>query len=416
MVTAMSFGARLSRFAQRAASTRRAVESGPPDTASTRPGKSSRPRNSAFASPSPTLPSAVGTLLFPVDALLHAHRSARIFAQHLAERSTGRFLFAERRERHAEPQQRIGGARRGVVFRRHGEEGFRGVAIALALEQRFAHPELRFGRQAIGRILAQERRELVRGGTIVLVLQIAVSEIEFVLGRVTRRQSRLHGAGTARIAWRRRRQGTARRGTNRRRWRRWRRNPGQIEWRAGLARTGGWRFRNRRRRFGRGRAAAERTRRARCGRINRRIEGIATTAASGRRRRRLRLDRRRRRGGGDNRRARRRRRRELSCRPWRRLRRRGWPGAGLAGVLYRTELLLELLIAVLQLLHRAGELAQRRFEAVDAGQKVGLGHLRVRGAARQRTQECGHDEGNGAVHRHFAGLTAPNIAQRATKL
>src|SRR5580693_5605569 len=391
MVTAMSFGARLSRFAQRAASTRRAVESGPPDTASTRPGKSSRPRNSAFASPPATAASAVGTLLFPVDALLHAHRSARIFAQHLAERSTGRFLFAERRERHAEPQQRIGGARRGVVFRRHGEEGFRGVAIALALEQRFAHPELRFGRQAIGRILAQERRELVRGGTIVLVLQIAVSEIEFVLGRVTRRQSRLHGAGTARIAWRRRRQGTARRGTNRRRWRRWRR-------------------------FGRGRAAAERTRRARCGRINRRIEGIATTAASGRRRRRLRLDRRRRRGGGDNRRARRRRRRELSCRPWRRLRRRGWPGAGLAGVLYRTELLLELLIAVLQLLHRAGELAQRRFEAVDAGQKVGLGHLRVRGAARQRTQECGHDEGNGAVHRHFAGLTAPNIAQRATKL
>src|SRR6202035_2940821 len=118
MVTAVSFCARLRRFAQRAASTKSAVESGPPDTASTRPGKSSRPRNSAFASASPTLPSAAGTLLFPVDALLHAHRGARIFAQHLAERSAGRLLFAKRRKRHAEPQQRIGGARRGVVLRR----------------------------------------------------------------------------------------------------------------------------------------------------------------------------------------------------------------------------------------------------------------------------------------------------------
>src|ERR1700730_9818197 len=169
MVTATSFGARLSRFAQRAASTRRAVESGPPDTASTRPGKSSRPRNSAFASPSPTLPSAVGTLLFPVDALLHAHRGARIFAQHLTQRSTGGFFFAERRKRHAEPQQCIGRPRGGVIFRRHGEEGFRGIAIALALKQGFAHPELRLGRQAIGRILAQEGRELVRRGTIILV-------------------------------------------------------------------------------------------------------------------------------------------------------------------------------------------------------------------------------------------------------
>src|ERR1700719_1129057 len=239
MVTAMSFGARLSRFAQRAASTSSAVESGPPDTASTRPGKSSRPRNSAFASPSPTLPSAVGTLLFPVDALLHAHRGARIFAQHFAQRSTGGFLFAKRRKRHAEPQQRIGRPRGGVVLRRHGEKGFGGIAIALALEQGFAHPELRLWRQAIGRILAQERREFVRGGTIVLVLQIAVSEIEFILGRIAGRQGRLHGARTARIARRRRRQGATRRGANRRR--RWRRGkPGQIERRAGLARTGGW--------------------------------------------------------------------------------------------------------------------------------------------------------------------------------
>src|SRR5579862_3862087 len=282
MVTATSFGARLSRFAHRAASTKSAVESGPPDTASTRPGKSSRPRNSAFASPSPTLPSAVGTLLFPVDALLHAHRGARIFAQHLAERSAGRFLFAERRKRHAEPQQRVRRLRGGVILRRHGEKGFRGIAIALALEQGFAHPELRLGRQAIARILAQERRELVRGGTIILVLQVTVSEIEFVLGRIARRQGRLHGAGAARIDRWRRRQCPARRAA-----------AGQIERRAGLARTasGGRHIGNRRRWFGRRGAGAERTRRAGRSRIERRIERIAATTSSwrGRRRRRLRF-------------------------------------------------------------------------------------------------------------------------------
>src|ERR1700722_15548891 len=224
MVTAISFGARLSRFAQRAASTRRAVESGPPDTASTRPGKSSRPRNSAFASPSPTAASAVGTLLFPVDALLHAHRGARIFAQHLAQRGAGGFLF-------------VGRPRGAVVFCRHGEEGFGGIAIALALKQGFAHPELRLGRQTIARILAQERSKFIRGGTIVLVLQVAVSEIEFVLGRIARRQGRLHGAGAARIArWRRRQ---ARRGAAWWRCRLRRGDAGQIERRARLAWAGG---------------------------------------------------------------------------------------------------------------------------------------------------------------------------------
>src|SRR6516225_3553399 len=132
----MRFGARFIRFTQRAASRRSAVESGPPETASTRPGKRSRPRNSARASASPTARSAVGTLLFPLDALLHAERGARIFAQHLAERGAGRFLLAERAERHAEPQQRIGRPRRGLVFGRDREEGFGGVAILLALEQR----------------------------------------------------------------------------------------------------------------------------------------------------------------------------------------------------------------------------------------------------------------------------------------
>src|SRR5271154_804109 len=98
MVTARSFGARLNRFAQRAANTRSAVESGPPETASTSPRKSSRPENSAFASSSRTACSAVDTLLFPVDGLLHIRRGTRILAQDLAERGASRLLLAQSRE------------------------------------------------------------------------------------------------------------------------------------------------------------------------------------------------------------------------------------------------------------------------------------------------------------------------------
>src|SRR5579859_1768192 len=122
MVTASNRGGFFSRFAQRAASSNSAVESGPPETATTKPGKSSRPRNSASNSWSPTAASAVGTLLFPLHVLLHGKRRARIFAHHFAERSTGGFLLAERRQRLAEPQQRIRCARGGLVFGRDGEE------------------------------------------------------------------------------------------------------------------------------------------------------------------------------------------------------------------------------------------------------------------------------------------------------
>src|SRR5271169_3327979 len=138
MVTATSLGARLSRFAQRAASTRSAVESGPPDTARISPRKFSRPKNSAFASSSRTACSAVDTLLFLVHALLHALRGARIFAQHFAQRSAGGFLLPQSRERLAKPQQRVRRSRGRLVFRRHRKERLGRVAIMLVLEQAFA--------------------------------------------------------------------------------------------------------------------------------------------------------------------------------------------------------------------------------------------------------------------------------------
>src|SRR5689334_1792797 len=130
----MSFGARLSRFAQRAASTSSAVESGPPETARMRPDEFSRPENNAFASSSRTASSAVRALLFTVDALLHAQRSARIFPQYLAERGAGRFFFAQSRKRLPQPQQRVRRARGVLIFGGNVEKRFRGIPILLVLE------------------------------------------------------------------------------------------------------------------------------------------------------------------------------------------------------------------------------------------------------------------------------------------
>src|SRR3954462_10997897 len=108
MVTASNRGPLFSAARQRAARTSSAVESGPPETARTRAGAWTRSANSDFASAIETgAASAAGTLLFPVDALLHGHGGTRIFAQHLAKRSAGRFLLAQSRERLSEAQQRL---------------------------------------------------------------------------------------------------------------------------------------------------------------------------------------------------------------------------------------------------------------------------------------------------------------------
>jgi hypothetical protein len=51
------------------------------------------------------------------------------------------------------------------------------------------------------------------------------------------------------------------------------------------------------------------------------------------------------------------------------------------------QFLLELLIAILQFLDRAGELAHLRLQPVDPGDEVGLGHLCVCGAGTQRAND-----------------------------
>src|ERR1700686_3097120 len=179
-VTARSFGARRRRFlrslAQRAAITNSAVESEPPETARRSPRKPSRPLNSALASASRTAWSAMATLLFSVHSLFYARRCARVFAQHLTERSASRFLLAQGRERRAKPQQRLRRPRRGLVFGGDGEERLGGVAILLLLEQTFAQPIVSLRRQVIARILAQEATEAFGRERVVLVQNVAVGK------------------------------------------------------------------------------------------------------------------------------------------------------------------------------------------------------------------------------------------------
>src|SRR5581483_3923443 len=265
MVTASNRGGFFARFAQRAASSKSAVESGPPDTATTKLGKSSRPRNSASNSSSPTAASAVGTLLFPLHVLLHRERCARILAHHFAERRTGGFLLAQCRKRLAEPQQRIRRPRRGLVFGRDGEEGFGGVVILLALEQRLAEPVLRLRSEPVPWMFVQEVAVGLRGVHIVLVHEVAVGEFVLVLGRGVRRQRRKR-AGAVR-AGRRRRRGAAGRAVVLRT-----RQVREIERRPGLPR---------RRRLILIVARAKRARRPGRAGTERRIERVMATAARG---------------------------------------------------------------------------------------------------------------------------------------
>src|SRR5207245_15111 len=86
-VTAMSFGPRLSAPRQRAINSNSAVESGPPETARTRPETQASGANNAFASAaeSGAASSAADTLLFSLDPLLHRGRCAWKFAQEAME-------------------------------------------------------------------------------------------------------------------------------------------------------------------------------------------------------------------------------------------------------------------------------------------------------------------------------------------
>src|SRR5262245_30458987 len=145
MVTANNFGPDFKLARHRAARTRSAVESGPPDTASTSVGASARSPNSALVSEIETgrSSSAVDTLLFPLDTLPHTGGGARKFATDLGERRASHFTLAESGKRLAQAQHRVGRLGTRGVFGRDQKERFGRRVITLALEARFAEPELR---------------------------------------------------------------------------------------------------------------------------------------------------------------------------------------------------------------------------------------------------------------------------------
>src|ERR1035441_10496982 len=402
MVTAISFGKFLGpllrALRQRAASTISAVESGPPETASTSAGKWSRSEKSDLASvaetgaafcvgmifirkPVPSIESspracfsdhtlAVRTLLFLRDAAFRGSRGARKFAPDFGQRGAGRFLLIERVERLSEPQQ---GVRRlaGVLeFSRDRQEGFRRVAIALALEQALAQPILRVRHQLFVRIFAQEIAERLLGQRVIFVQHIAIRHVVFVLRRRRRRQRCKLGAGGAGVARRRQLRRRHRRRVRHRPCRLRRRITGkrrQIERSARGAAAG----RADRRlvirvldRGGRRFVAEDAWRAGRIGMLGG-IEYVGAVAG---------------RGGHQG----------LGPGWWRHRARgcaRGRCALGaklleaILGIfLHALEPFLELLVTVLQLLERAGELAQRTFHAVEAdGQIAGIGlrHARL---------------------------------------
>ena len=105
MVTARSFGPLVSAARQRAASTINAVESGPPETASTNADAELRPSNSDCASAAEIgASSAADALLLTFDALPDRDFGTRVLALHFGERRTGGFTLAQRRQRLAETE------------------------------------------------------------------------------------------------------------------------------------------------------------------------------------------------------------------------------------------------------------------------------------------------------------------------
>src|SRR5579885_765146 len=177
---ATSFGPLLSALRQRAASHSSAVESGPPETASTSTGNCSRPEKSCLASDCETDDaSAVATLLFLGDVALHLRRGLRIFASDLGERGAGRLLLMQRRERLAEAQKRLRRLAGVLVFRRHRQEGFRRLTITLLLELALAEPVLGVGQELVVRVLGHEILEGLRRQRIILAQHIAVGEVVF---------------------------------------------------------------------------------------------------------------------------------------------------------------------------------------------------------------------------------------------
>src|SRR5919198_888350 len=182
MVTANNRGPVRRARRQRATSHMSAVESAPPETASTRAEASASGSNSALASAAETgaASSAADTLLFSLDPLFHARRCARKLAWDFCERGARRLSLAERRQRLPQAKERIGRLGARLVFGRDVEECLRRVAETLALEQTFAEQEGGLANEAVVGISLEEAAKAVLGERVVLAQHVAVGEVVFI--------------------------------------------------------------------------------------------------------------------------------------------------------------------------------------------------------------------------------------------
>src|ERR1700731_997396 len=201
---------RARRRRHRWASTMRAVESAPPDTARiTRPERGNDANSSAISRSEIAAASAMDTLLFPLDRLPDAQRGAGIFAADLRERAAGGVLLAHLREGLAEPQQRVGGLGGRGVIARNEQKQLGGVGIFVALKQGLAQPVIRVRRARIARVLLEETAKTLLGKFVILAQHVTISEVELVARGRGGRERRQPAAGGIGIARRRRRQRTS---------------------------------------------------------------------------------------------------------------------------------------------------------------------------------------------------------------
>src|SRR3954452_13919709 len=113
MVTARSASSLFRERRHRPARYSSAVESGPPETASTSARACATVRNRTLASAAEIgrAASAADTLLFSVHSLFYRRRSAGKLARDLAQRCAGGFFLAQGGKGLPEPQERIRGLR-----------------------------------------------------------------------------------------------------------------------------------------------------------------------------------------------------------------------------------------------------------------------------------------------------------------
>src|ERR1043166_5913972 len=178
----------------RCASSMRAAESAPPDTARiTRPERGKDANSPAISRSEIAAASAMDTLLFPLDRLPDAQRGAGIFAADFGQGAAGGVLLAHLGEGPPgaslpplwgeglpEPQQRVGRLRCRGVIARDEQEQLGGVGIFVPLEERLAQPVIRVGGARVAWILLQETAQTLLREIVVLAQDVTVGEVELV--------------------------------------------------------------------------------------------------------------------------------------------------------------------------------------------------------------------------------------------